>query len=272
MKNLQNLHTHSVFCDGQDTPEQMVLAAIEKGFDSIGFSGHSYMKYSPTFQKKGDRTAAYRAEVLRLRQAYADRIGIYCGLEAEMYSDADFGGFDYLIGASHYLMCGDECVPFDRTALHTERVIDAYFQGDGMAYAKKYFETVARLPECGKFDIIAHFDIISKHGETHAFFDTDSPAYVRAGLEAIDALDGKIPFFELNTGAMARGYRTSPYPAPVFLRELKQRGFGVVITSDCHSAPLLDYGFAEAAALLRAYGFKEKYVLTDSGFTAVPLE
>ena len=272
MSYLQNLHTHSTFCDGANTPEQTVLIAIEKGFDSIGFSGHSYMKYSPTFQKMGDRTAAYRAEISRLRSVYADRINVYCGLEAEMYSDAALEGFDYLIGASHYLMCGAECVPFDRTAQHVEQVIDTYFGGDGMAYAKKYFETVACLPERGRFDIVAHFDLVAKHCETHHFFDTDAPAYVQAGLEAIDALAGKIPFFELNTGAMARGYRTAPYPAPAFLRAFKERGFGAVITSDCHNASLLDYGFCEAAALLRAYGFTEKYVLTDSGFTAVALD
>ena len=272
MSYLQNLHTHSIFCDGHDTPKQMVLTAMEKGFDSIGFSGHSYMKYSPTFQKMGDRTAAYRAEVARLREAYADRINIYCGLEVEMYSDVDLDGFDYLIGASHYLMCGEECVPFDRDLKHVQRVIDAYFEGDGMAYAKRYFETVARLPERGRFDIVAHFDIISKHAEACTLFDTEDPDYIRAGLEAVDALDGKIPFFELNTGGMARGYRTAPYPAPAFLREFKRRGFGAVITSDCHSAPLLDHAFADAAALLRAYGFTEKYVLTDRGFTAVPLD
>ena len=33
-----------------------------------------------------------------------------------------------------------------------------------------------------------------------------------------------------------------------------------------------DCCFADAAALLRAYGFTEKYVLTDSGFMAVPLD
>ena len=46
MKYRQNLHTHTTFCDGKDTPEELVEAAIAKGFDSIGFSGHSYMYYS----------------------------------------------------------------------------------------------------------------------------------------------------------------------------------------------------------------------------------
>ena len=29
MKYLQNLHTHSTYCDGKDTPEEMILSAFE---------------------------------------------------------------------------------------------------------------------------------------------------------------------------------------------------------------------------------------------------
>ena len=42
----QNLHTHSTYCDGNDRPEEMILTAIDKGFDSVGFSGHSYMYFA----------------------------------------------------------------------------------------------------------------------------------------------------------------------------------------------------------------------------------
>lgn len=37
----QNLHTHTTFCDGKNTAEEMILAALELGMDSLGFSGHS---------------------------------------------------------------------------------------------------------------------------------------------------------------------------------------------------------------------------------------
>jgi len=39
---LSNYHTHSTFCDGKNTPEEIVLAAIDKGFDVIGLSGHGH--------------------------------------------------------------------------------------------------------------------------------------------------------------------------------------------------------------------------------------
>ena len=51
MNTLQNLHQHCTFCDGKDTPEEMIAYAIEKGFDSIGFSSHSYNPYSSYFEK-----------------------------------------------------------------------------------------------------------------------------------------------------------------------------------------------------------------------------
>ena len=30
-----NYHTHTTWCEGKDTPEAVVVAAIEKGFDAI---------------------------------------------------------------------------------------------------------------------------------------------------------------------------------------------------------------------------------------------
>lgn len=70
---------------------------------------------------------------------------------------------------------------------------------------------------------------------------------------------------------MARGYRTTPYPDPFVVKELKRLGFGAVITSDCHDANQLDCGFEAAAQLLKDCGFTEKYILTKDGFRGVPL-
>ena len=69
-----NLHTHSTFCDGAGTPEQMVAAALGKGFAALGFSSHSDMVTD---------IGAYKSEIRRLREKYAGRIRILCGIEAE---------------------------------------------------------------------------------------------------------------------------------------------------------------------------------------------
>ena len=271
MDNKQNLHTHSSFCDGVDTPEEMVLEAIERGFDSMGFSGHSYMSFSPVFREKGDRTEEYKKEVTRLREKYKQQIKIYLGLEVEMYSEPDMSGYDYLIGSVHYFKFGNECVAFDVSADGVVKVIENYFDGDGMKFALAYYETLAKLPEYGNFDIIGHFDLVTKHIESRALFDHNAKEYLDAAFCAAESLRGKIPFFELNTGAIGRAYRKSPYPSIPILKELRRLGFGAVITSDCHRKEFIDCYYEESRELLRECGFRERYILTDNGFKAVEI-
>ena len=188
-----------------------------------------------------------------------------------MYSGVDLTGYDYLIGSIHYLKKGDEYIGFDRSADEVKRVIDTYFGGSGLEFAKEYYKELASLPSYGNFDIIGHFDIISKNCDKTFLFDENSEEYLKAAIEAMDALENKIPFFEVNTGAIARGYRKTPYPSIPLLREFKKRNFGVVITSDCHDGRMLDCFFEEARLMLAECGYKERYILTESGFKAVAL-
>ena len=264
----QNLHTHTVFCDGKDTPEEMVLTAIEKGFDSIGFSGHSSMYNPPRNGMSPDGTVSYRDCINALKSKYKDRIKIFCGVEFDKYSGIDLDGYDYIIGGMHFFNMNGQIVPMDRTAQVVQDVIDNHFAGDGMAYAKHFYRELATLPDFGKCDIVAHFDLLTKHSEKVRFFDEESKEYRDAALEALHALKGRIPYFEVNTGAIARGYRTTPYPAPFLVDEFKALGFGAMITSDCHNREMLDCHYNESLEYLRAHGFKEIYILTDDGFKA----
>ena len=34
MKHMQNLHTHTIYCDGVNTPEELIQEAMRKGFES----------------------------------------------------------------------------------------------------------------------------------------------------------------------------------------------------------------------------------------------
>jgi len=269
MENLQNLHTHSTFCDGIDTPEQMVNIAISKGFSGIGFSGHSYMHYAKDHSMSLDGTEEYKKEVLRLKKAYADKIDVFLGLEFDMYSEIDLSGYEYLIGDVHYLKIGSEYVGFDRKAEVVKSVIEDYFDGDGMKFALRYYEEFSKVPQYGNFDIIGHYDLITKNLDTMTLFDADCKEYYNAAFSAMEALKGKIPLFELNTGAIARGYRKTPYPSVPLIKMFREMGFGAIITSDCHDGQYLDIGFEDCRKLLAECGFTERYILTNNGFSAV---
>lgn len=272
MNYKQNLHTHTNRCDGIDTPEEMILAAISKGFDSIGFSGHSCNQYSSYKLITLETTQAYRKEIYELKEKYKGRIDVFCGLEFEMLSEDSKEGWEYMIGSTHYLRKDGETFNMDVSAEPIRRVIDERFGGDGLAFAKCYYEHISMLPEYGSFDIIGHFDLLTKNIDLVPLFDPDSRDYLRYATDAMDALKGKIDIFEVNTGAIARGYRKTPYPMKNLLCELNKRGFGAIISSDCHDARYLDLYFDECAELLSECGFKEKYVLTENGFKAIGLK
>ena len=94
----------------------------------------------------------------------------------------------------------------------------------GWPLQKKYFETVAALPQRRSFDIIGHFDLITKNNTQGKFMDVSSPAYLDMGFEAIHALKGKIPLFEVNTGGDRPQLPHSPLPANgIFKRILPLR-------------------------------------------------
>lgn len=267
MKYLQNLHTHSTYDDGKDTLEEMIGVAIDKGFSSIGFSGHSYMHYAPGASMSLKGTEEYKKEITALKEKYNGKIDIFCGLEFDIFSEIDMSGYDYMIGSVHFLRIGDKYVAFDRreTGL-VQDMIDKWFNGNGMAFAKEYYKTVASLPKYGNFDIIGHFDVITKHNDRGHFFDENSKEYLTLAIEAIETLSGKIPYFEVNTGAIGRNYKIKPYPAEALLCEFKRLGFGAVISSDCHNGEFLDCHFKESKELLRKCGFKEIFILTKTGF------
>ena len=272
MITLQNLHTHSTWCDGRDSVEEMILYAMENGFDSVGFSGHSSMFYAPEHGMAVGEVESYISDVRAMAKKYEDRIKVFCGIELDLYSKGDFTPFDYVIGSVHYLKIGGEYVGFDRNATTVKSVIDTYFGGDGMKYAKAYYKTLATLPTRGKIDVIGHFDLITKHSEKENFFDWESSVYQGYATAAMDALIPRVKILEINTGAIARGYRKTPYPTAFLLKEWKARGGEIIISSDCHNQKFLACGFAESIELAKACGYTHTQVLTENGFMPVPLE
>lgn len=272
MTNKQNLHIHTTYGDGKNSIEELVQEAIAQGFDSIGFSEHSEMLFAPDSpQLRAEDMERYKAEIYSLKEKYKGVLDIFCGLELEIYSEVSTDGFDYLIGSVHYLDIDGRLLSFDKKLPQTLSYIEDNFGGDSLAFAKKYFETVATYPQHARVDIWGHFDILAKNNEKGCFLDTSAKEYLSAGFEAIHALKGEIPLFEVNTGAIARGYRTSPYPQMEFLKEFQKCGFGAVITSDCHNKTYLDCYYDAATALLAEAGFKSKWILTDDGFREVGL-
>ncbi len=266
---LQNLHTHTNFCDGIDTPREMVETAIEKGFDSIGFSSHATSESGHVNIDLGDRADAYHKAVTALKDEYRGKIKIFLGTELDRYSEGlapDFD-YDYKIGSVHMAYHNGEKFFFDDSYEDSMYAINEIFGGDSDKYIKSYYETVAEMPYHIDFDFVGHFDLLTKYIEEHPdMLNTDSDFYRKTAFEALHSVREKCEFFEVNTGAIGRGYRKTPYPAPFLLDEMKKLKCKLILTSDCHNRKMLDCAFRETKELLVSHGIKELYYLTESGF------
>ena len=239
-----DLHVHTTFCDGAASPEEMVKAAVALGCPRLGFSAHAPMPH-PSYAMKKEDEAAYRAEILRLRKAYADRIEILLGLEVDLWSLPVTEPYDYIIGSVHSLSPVDKegrRADVDGPVSILEAAIERDFGGDAYAACEDYFASVARLGELSP-SIIGHFDLIRKHNRGGRLFDESSPRYLAAAYAAIDAL---LPLgipFEVNTGGISRGYIDTPYPAEPLLSYILKKGGRVILTGDAHRTENLCYQF-----------------------------
>ena len=230
----RDLHTHTTYSDGNNTTEEMVLSAIEKGLKVIGISDHSYTDFDTSYCMRKQSVEEYIKEIKSLKEKYRDKIEVLCGIEEDLYSGKPRYDFDYVIGSVHYIKLGEEYVPVDATAKDLKAAAYKYFGGDIYPLIEEYYRLVSKVAEETGADIIGHFDLITKFQEREALFDTKDERYIKAWQSAADKLiEAGIPF-EINYGAITRGYRTAPYPAADIREYILKKGGSFILSSDSH--------------------------------------
>ena len=263
-----NPHTHTTFSDGRDAPRAQIERALALGFRALGFSDHAVQDVDTFTGIPKEREADYQSEVRALAKEYAGRIRVYLGVELDSeFGLADARSYDYILLSNHYVRKGDahalvDCRP-RRDRVFAVR--DEAYGGNGEAMAADYFLHLgARVLE-ERPAILGHFDIVKYFNGEGALYDADSPAVRRAQMEALSMVRESGALLEVNTGGMARGYVSEPYPSWDILRAWRDLGGGVILGSDCHDARLMDFAFADVLARLRAEGFGGVWELGGAG-------
>ena len=72
--------------------------------------------------------------------------------------------------------------------------------------------------------------------------ETD-PRYLSAAKNAVDRLLAAGKIFEVNTGAIARGYRAVPYPAPTLFEYIRGMDGRLMLASDAHTPEKIAFAF-----------------------------
>lgn len=292
-----DLHMHTTYCDGNNSAEEMVLAAARKGLKTVGVSGHSFTWFDTSYCMSRENTEVYIAEVTRLKTVYADQIRVLLGTELDYFSEIDTAPYDYLIGSSHYVLKDGCYLDIDYYAELLMEEVNAHFGGDTAAMAEVYYEQVGDIVKKTGCDIVGHFDLITKFNEHFALdsdnlpvelavhfpgedlsgeelrdrglrklVDTDDPRYIAAWKHAVDRIfedtaelrksgqanrletlgvltAGDKPVFEINTGAIGKGTRTTAYPAAEQREYIRSKGGILILSSDSHSVDTICFGF-----------------------------
>ena len=265
-----NIHSHTTFADGRDTAEGMVRAALALGFHTLGFSEHGHAEYDDCSMSPSQEPE-YRAEIHRLKAQYAGQIHILLGYEHDWLSPMPGDDYEFMIESVHYVPAGGTLFCVDNTRHILEDAIERHFGGDPYAMCKSYFRQVCESCSSPRADILGHIELVMKFNERRDLFDDADPRYLACALEAANCAAESGKLVEINTGAIARGYRTRPYPGEAMLKRLCERGARVMLSSDCHNSDYLDCGFADASALALACGFKTAWMYRGAQLEEYPL-
>ena len=97
-----DFHTHTTYCDGKNTPAEMVKAAYDMGFTDFGISGHGdYSPAEPGFGMTDSILSSYMKELYELREQYRGKMNLYIGIETDCLGPVQKA--EYTIGSTHYL-------------------------------------------------------------------------------------------------------------------------------------------------------------------------
>ena len=261
-----NYHTHSTFCDGKNTAEEIINCAIKKKFDILGFSSHSMFPFSSDWHLPSNSHNEYADSIRSLAKKYSGQIEIYAGFEADYISGVCNPSFenykdfspDYLIGSVHFIPGKKGFIEADGSFDDVKNGIKEYFGGDIKAAVCEYFALEREMLEKGNFTFMGHPDLIKKQnaGPTKLFDETEEwyKKEIKATAQAIARAGVCV---EVNTGGILRSGQKEPYPSPFFLETLSSLKVPVTLSSDAHALNGLDVWFEEGKEYIKKAGYKE---------------
>lgn len=252
-----NLHAHTTFCDGKNSVEDMVVAAIDNGYTTIGFSAHSYTPFDTSYCLKDEK--AYFAEVDRVKKLYSDRIKILKGIELDYYGQKPNVDTDYVIGAVHYVKKDNEYVPIDDTKEKLIECVDRLYGGEIFGLIKDYYKTYRDMVVRINPTICGHFDLINKFNSDGKLFDARSGEYLNEIIEVVDSLPSGL-IFEINVGNIMKNGAFEPYPTYALLTIMAKRNFRFTLSLDAHSVKAFAYDFDEIVARIKKCGISSLVV------------
>ena len=260
-----NFHSHTPFCDGKASMEQMLIVAINEGMKHWGFSPHSPIDCDSTCNMSKDDVASYFSEIYRVRTLYGNQINIYASMEID-YTGDDWGPsnayfralpLDYRIGSVHFIPSDAGMVDVDGRYDSFQNKMREYFHDDIRYVVETFYAQSVKMLEAGGFDIIGHFDKIGHNAGHFKNGIEDELWYQRLVNDMIDLIIEKNVIVELNTKAWSEHNRM--FPGVRYLRRLADAHVPILVNSDAHYPDKVNASRNEGFGLLEDVGYDIGY-------------
>lgn len=273
---LTSLHTHTNYCDGKYSAEEMILAAIKCNMKSIGISTHGPTPFESDWNIKKASIDKYIMEINSLKEKYKDLIEIYLGMELDYIPGIGFDDtardlmtkLDYYIGSVHYLgkFKNGSMWTVDYNIEELLQGINESFGGDIRLAVEAYYSYIGEMAQKYEPPIIGHLDLIKKNNKNNILFNEQEDWYINAVDKCLDIIKNTSSIIEINTGGIARGYVKEQYPSTFILKMIRNKNIPIIINSDAHTTDSLLCKYDEMYKLINDIKFEKVSHLSKDGW------
>ncbi len=255
-----HLHTHHSG-DSKAPMEDMIKRAVELGLKEICFTDHMDLDYPDCYDLPKDPFTldipAYRSELFKYKEMFADDITVKYGIEIGMQkscleankSIVRDNDFDFVIASIHLV---DGLDPY----------YESFWSGDTVEniYNRYFDATLENITLFSDFDVLGHLDYMSRY-----VFPKDDKTYSYERFN--DRIDEILKYLadngkglDINSKVLASDPDGTPNPCPEAIKRFKELG-GRIITfgSDAHAPAGIAAGFDRLRDIALSCGFTEYY-------------
>jgi len=241
----ESRHNHSFFSDGKNTPEEMVLAAIENKITHLGISDHAPVPFPAHWAMPQEKLAQYISILEQLKEKYASKIRLYSALEVDFLPDEPqrfsnfrrMEAFDYLIGSIHMVDKFSDGTYWDIASSKQSfsKGLEEIFDHNAQKFVERYFELQNTMISEHKPDIIAHLDLITRHNKDDRYWDSQSKWYRNLMYSTLENIAQNNLTLEINTRGLYKKRVNDYFPSKKYFPFIKELGIKTIVSSDAHS-------------------------------------
>lgn len=275
-----NLHSHSLFSDGKNSIEEMTKAAIQAGLKTLAFTDHSPIFIDSDCNMDINQFPAYLAEIERCRQLYP-QITLLKSLEIDYVQESVLlpaeirSQLDFSLASLHFLLKEGEYLMIDYSSSYFKEQLFPRYDYNIVKLATAAAQAQCELLQNYHPHLLGHIDLFTKFNQQNPLFDEEASAWKKPIFELLDYAKELGTIIEINTGAISRGYKQTPYPHPSFIEFCAKNEIPMTLNGDSHAIEGLTTAYNDAVTIAKNCGIRQLWSVkkekTQFHFYSIPI-